>query len=235
MSAEQRRGFPQEFTALPLIATGYAIGYSMRYARSLQIELSEMPRYLRKSGNLAAGYAGFAQYLSRDEAIGVGKAAFLSSAYDVASDWGKPSIVRSNFEAIVRTEASPRLAEMAINLLDRDINRELTRDGLERGIVAIRFILEMMGLTEHYEAITDVDRLGINLQIVDDVLDFEDDVKAGDTNCLTCPNRDVYLQQIVEELSEENVQRLFPHAGILRIPIQRARNKAMSLLEKPKV
>ena len=53
------------------------------------------------------------------------------------------------------------------------------RDGLERGAIALRFILKTMGCEAQREvAWGDLDELGELLQIVDDVLDYEDDVAA---------------------------------------------------------
>ncbi|MBI2074911.1 MAG: hypothetical protein HYT83_03700 [Candidatus Levybacteria bacterium] len=216
---------------LPFIAAQEALRLNMQYAKALQIKPTEMFRYLKKSASLAACYAGFAQSSSRAEAIGAGKAAFLSCAYDVASDWKKPMSVKNASTQILRIQVSSELADMALGLLERDLKGELRYDGLERGIVALNFVLEMMGLRKLFEERTDVDRLGIQLQIVDDVLDFESDGKNSDQNCLTSlPNRSFYLTSLIAYFDEESIHRLFPHAGVLGFAIRRARKKAINIL-----
>lgn len=212
------------------IAVKEAIVLSGRYANSLQIRPSEAYRYFKKSINLAACYAGFAQELSKPQAVGAGKAAFFSCAYDVVSDWKKPPAVHLAYEKIMHKEAPKKLEEMSAGLLDRDIKGLLKYDGLERGVVATYFVLEMMGLRDKYEQKTDVDKLGITLQIVDDVLDYEGDVKVGDVNCLTSVNRNKYLTQLLEVFREENMHELFPYAGILGIAVKKSRNKAADML-----
>lgn len=215
---------------LPVIAVRQALQLSLQYAKDLEIKPSEIFRYLKKSASLAACYAGFAQNLSRDQAAGAGKAAFLSCAYDVVSDWGKSPALCSKFEQILNKEVSVDLADMALGLLNRDLNSGLEYDGLERGIVATRFVLEMMGLKEFFRDKVDVDELGVNLQIVDDVLDYESDIKAGDQNCLTSlKNRYAYLRQLLDFFDEQRIDALFPHAGVLGIAIRRARNKTINM------
>jgi hypothetical protein len=202
--------------------------HGLRYLTGLEITPAELKRYFGKSTRLALCYSGFAQDKSYGEAAGAGKAAFLSCAYDVASDWRDKSDPKwaHEFEKIVRAEASPELAEMAIKLYRNDVNGRLEQDGLERGIVALRFILEMMGLQSAYWEKTDIDHLGILLQIVDDVWDYEKDLKAGDENCLSSARRNKYLQMLVDEMHDEHIQRLFPNGGVLLAVIKRARKKA---------
>jgi hypothetical protein len=214
-------------------AIGEALRMNSHYRRQLQIKPTELVRYTTKSTNLAACYAGFSQHGTHNEAVGAGKAAFLSCAYDVISDWNKSSYLRGALEGILDAEVSPELKSMALELLDRDMAGHLQHDGLERGVVALRFVLELMGLQENFETKTDVDKLGIDLQIIDDVLDYESDIPVGDTNCLTSNNRTTYLKQVVDAFSDESIQNLFPHAGVLGFAIRKARNKAQQMLSSP--
>lgn len=216
------------------IATVSGQFHSLRYLSDLEIAPNEIKRYFGKSALLALCYAGFALDNSYEEACGAGKAAFLSCAYDVASDWRdkKDPKWEDEFAKIVRAEVSPELAEMAINLYRDDVNGKLKHDGLERGIVALRFVLEMMGLQSAYEKKIDVNRLGILLQIVDDVLDYEDDIKAGDENCLNSERKNQYLQMLVDEMTDEKIKTLFPHGDILILTINRARTKAEKMLRE---
>lgn len=213
-----------------LIAATSSQIHSLRYASELQITPQEWKRYLGKSAYLAFCNAGFVQNISIKQASGAGKAAFLFCAYDVCSDWREKNEPRwaKTFEKIVRCEASPQLAEAALSLYQRDIDGELTQDGLERGIVALRFVLEMMGLQSFYEQKVDVNKLGTLLQIIDDVLDYEKDILAGDENCLTSARRNDYLRILVEEF--DDIQNLFPYGGALLIAIKKSREKAQHML-----
>jgi len=98
--------------------------------------------------------------------------------------------------------------------------------------VALRFILKMMGCEKQREATWgDLDELGRLLQIVDDVLDYEDDAVASEQNCLSTADRDVYLGQLLEGLSNEETYRLFGRArSVLVLAIAHARKKATQLL-----
>src|ERR1043166_945148 len=99
---------------------------------------------------------------------------------------------------------------MAWALYDKESNDRLEDDGLERGAISLRFILKMMGCETQREATWgDLDDLGQLLQIVDDVFDYEDDVAAGEQNCLRTPNKDVYLGRLFEGLSNERTHQLF--------------------------
>ena len=232
---EQLRYFEQLATPYHIaFAVSSGLYHSRRYQSTLEIIPAEKRRYFDKSGNLAMCYAGFAQQpFSNRQALGAGKAAFLSCAYDVASDWGKSDTVTQAFENIVAQEASPQLAAMAIDLLHKDMQGQLLYDGLERGVVATRFVLEMMGLQELFEAKTDIKRLGIHLQIVDDVLDYQEDILMGDQNCLVSDQRADYLTSLVVNLDDNSLQTLFPYGGILTHAIRKAREQAQNMLAEP--
>ena len=219
---------------LPAIAIGSSLIDSARYAHTLQINHSEWNRYFKKSANLAMCYSGFAQDISIRQAQGAGHAAFLSCAYDVVTDWGKDAKLQSAYTKILEAETTATLTKMAMDLLDRDVNGVLLDDGLERGIVATEFVLQMMGIRRVYERKCDIRQLGLNLQIVDDVLDYEGDVAQGDQNCLTnAVLRKAYLKRLPNDLSDLVLDELFPYGGILTIAIRMARNKAENMLAVP--
>ena len=221
------------FSLAPFAAVS-ALKYSRKYRDTLRISSKERKRYYSKSARQAACYAGFSQKLSLKQAAGAGKAAFLTCAYDVATDWGKPPGVTGAFIQILDAVASPHLVQMSLKLMERDLRGELEHDGLERGIVALRFVLEMMGLEEAYKNKgINIDKLGMDLQIVDDVLDFEEDRISGDTNCLFTPRRDPYLLQMTRDLRQESVASMFPYAGALKIAINNARDIASDMLACP--
>lgn len=216
-----------------IVAAYSAFVHSLRYAGALAISRAERVRYIKKSIRLALCYAGFGTPWNFREAWRAGKAAFLSCAYDVASDWRHfDGEARSAFERILADSSHVELQKLAMTLYDRDLNNQLSRDGLERGAVALEFILKTMGCEKQRAATWgDLIKLGELLQIVDDVFDYEDDVAVGDQNCLTTANRTAYLTLLLEDLNGENSRRLFGRRSVLVSAIAHARKKATIFLQ----
>lgn len=215
-----------------LVAALSAFIRSVQYARVLRISNAERVRYVKKSLRLALCYAGFAAHWNLMEAWKAGEAAFLSCAYDVVTDWRDfDEKARSAFESILTDLSQPELRELALMLYDKDLNHELSGDGLERGAIALRFILKTMGCEKQREATWgDLTDLGELLQIVDDVLDYEDDASAGHQNCLITANRTIYLTRLLGGLNSQNCRRLFGRArSVLVLAIAHAREKGTTL------
>ncbi|MEK6279027.1 MAG: hypothetical protein AABN95_01610 [Acidobacteriota bacterium] len=198
------------------------------------ISRAERVRYIKKSIRLALCYAGFGTPWNFKEAWRAGKAAFLSCAYDVVTDWRHyDKEARTAFESILADSSHVELQELAMTLYDKDSNNRLSEDGLERGAVALEFILKTMGCEKQRAATWgDLIKLGELLQIVDDVFDYEDDIAAGDQNCLTTANRTAYLKLLLEDLDCENSRRLFGPRSVLVSAIAHARKKATMFLSK---
>jgi hypothetical protein len=216
-----------------LIAAFSAVVCSIQYAGVLTVAQGERVRYLKKSLRLGLCYAGFGVPWKVVEAWKAGKAAFLSCAYDVVTDWKRfDEKGHVAFERILSEVSERELQELALTLYDKDSNNQLSENGLERGAVALRFTLKMMGCEKEREARWgDLTDLGELLQIVDDIYDYEDDAAAGDQNCLTTANRDIYLRRLIEGLSRQNTGRLFGHVpSVLVLAIGHARKKARTLL-----
>lgn len=215
-----------------IVAAFSGLVHSLKYARALAIRRSERLRYIKKSIRLALCYAGFGTAWNLKEAWKAGEAAFLSCAYDVATDWRHfDKETRSAFERILSDLSQRELQGLAMTLYEKDSKNELSSDGLERGAVALEFILKTMDC-ERQRAMTwgDLNKLGELLQIVDDVFDYEDDLAAGDQNCLTTTNRTAYLKLLLEDLDGENSRRLFGQCSVLVSAIAHARKKARILL-----
>lgn len=197
------------------------------------LSITDAKRLIRKTDNLTQCYMGFAQNGSDREWQGAAGAAFLCAAYDLLTDW-EPYKHNPDNEAIFSTFvtriAPTELASMAIALFQKDREQKLTNDGLERGAVAFRFVIGMMGLESHYAKLIDLDRLGLLLQIADDILDYDDDVRNGDTNCLVSPRRNDYLHMMVFEMDDVLIHQLFPHGGILAMVLKQARARAKSMI-----
>lgn len=208
---------------------------SVKYGHLLGIKKSEWKRYLEKSIGLALCYAAFAELGKIKEGWMAGKAAFLCCAYDIVTDWrGFDSKSRLIFEKVLHSiGVSDELQKSTMNLYEREIFQQLEDDGLDRGAIALRFILKLMGCENTREVIwKNLDEIGRLLQIVDDVLDYEHDVKYGDINCLTTENRDIYLKQLLNKFEDAEVRKLFGNESyVLRKVIEKARGKAEKLLQ----
>lgn len=218
-----------------IVAALSAFIRSVQYTGVLRISKAERVPYVKKAVRLALCYAGFGIPWNLREAWKAGEAAFLSCAYDVVTDWRHfDKDARSAFESVLTDLSQPELRELALTLYDKETHNQLSEDGLERGAIALRFILKTMGCERQREGTWgDLDDLGQLLQIVDDVLDYEDDVAADDLNCLSTVNRDVYLGRLLEGLSSERTNKLFGQASsVLVFAIASARKKGAQMLEK---
>lgn len=214
-----------------LVAALSAFISSVQYADILRISRSERLSYTKKSIRLALCYAAFGSPWNLKQAWKAGEAAFLSCAYDVVTDWRSfDKEARGSFEKILSQLSQVELQVLAMTLYEKDSNNNLSDDGLERGAIALEFILITMGCKKQRETTWgDLTELGELLQIVDDVLDREDDLAAGDQNCLLTEKKTVYLMRLLERLNRQNSNRLFGHS-ILASAIAHARKKATTML-----
>lgn len=212
-----------------IVAVGTAELLSLRHGRELKIAQAERMRYFRKAMNFALTFGGFSDSGKPTEMMGAGKAAFLGCSYDVVTDWRKfdPRYLQI-FEKQLAQYATPPLRDLALELYVKDEKDIFTDDGLERGSIAFRFVTEMMQVRGKFERKgVNIDEIGKTLQIVDDVLDVEEDVEAGETNCLATPRR----QQYLETLIGTDIQRYFIPQTPLTLVIEIARKKAQTMLE----
>ncbi|MFH1970878.1 MAG: class 1 isoprenoid biosynthesis enzyme [Patescibacteria group bacterium] len=208
--------------------------YSLKYFRLLEIQASEIKRYFFKSMNLALCYAGFSSGMNFSifkQAQNAGKAAFLCCAYDVVTDWRSfdPSL-RKKYERILNSMTSPDLAKMAIDLYQAEVEGILRKDGLERGEIAFCFVTKLMGVYHTLTRKINIADWGIILQIIDDVLDYEEDAKRLEINCLTTDNKDEYLKILIEKGNQNELDRIFPNGLVLKKAIRIAIKKAFFIL-----
>ena len=162
--------------------------------------------------------------------MSAGKGAFLGCSYDVVTDWRKfdPQYLKI-FEGQLKQYATPPLQDMALELYGKDKMNIFTHDGLERGSIAFRFVTEMMGARKKIEDTgLNIDETGRILQIVDDVLDYEEDIEAGETNCLATPQRQKHLETIIST----DIQNHFLPQTPLTVVIEIARRKAQGMLPR---
>ncbi len=215
------------------VALSRSLQLAFRYRQMLRIREEELLEYFRKSVHFALYFQGFGEGMSFREAEGAGRVAFLGCAYDVVTDWRNYDAKWFRiFKQIGRAEANRKLAAMALDLYRKDSAGTLASDGLERGIIAFHSILEVMGLTNRFKQKANIDDLGLMLQLVDDVIDYEIDSRNGDQNCINSPHGRYYLCRLIAEMSDEQVRLLFPESRILLHVIRRSRRKAHKLLKE---
>lgn len=214
-----------------LLAKTHAERLSRANALELEINDEEKPRFAKKAGNLAMLYSDLTESRDPISPIRAARAGFLSAAYDVATDWRKfDATSYESFDTLL-VRYSPRERDLAIDLYEKDRRNALADDGLERGAVSLEFIASVMNIrTELERRGIPIVSVGQELQLVDDILDYEEDVATGDTNCLTTPRAPEHLQRI----RTTNMPDFFHPMTLLRQTIERSRIKAI-LLQKEMV
>jgi hypothetical protein len=192
-------------------AVVHAILLSAKYRRVLDVRRDELIRYFKKSISLGVCYVGLGSKKSVAEAWRAGEAAFFCCAYDVVTDWRRfDPRMQSAFQAILSRRVSHPQYELAMNLYEREKNNHLLDDGLERGPIALKFALELMGCRSTQEHIWGgLDNIGKLLQILDDVFDYEQDLQQGETNCLTSERGCFYLQELLLQFDPSRLHILF--------------------------
>jgi hypothetical protein len=212
------------------LAALVALWWSLCYQKTFQIKSRERRRYLQKAVNLGLCYRGFAPDSKLRSIVGAGKAAFFCCAYDVVSDWrdfDEAAFLR--FSEVLLRSVSTEASAIAKRLYMEERKGILRWDGLSRGVDALQFITLVIGSERHMRENADLHHLGIIMQIVDDVLDWEDDLRSGETNCLRNVGREAYLKQLLR-FDVNGMKRFLPHATILGVVIDRAQKKARGLL-----
>jgi hypothetical protein len=215
------------------LALSGAIWFSLKYMIRLKITPKEICRYFAKSFNLALCYSGFSIPGALGQAFRAGKGAFLCCAYDVVTDWRQFDarafcVIRS----ILIAEAGPDLSDIALDLYAKDARGQLDEDGLERGSIALRFVTRLIGSEGFFAERIDIDYAGRLWQLVDDLLDYESDLQAGDLNCLQSSNRLRYLKR-AESLLLEPFASTFLKDRVLAYAAQRAAERAWLMSNSP--
>ena len=213
------------------VSTLSALWMSLRHCRALGIRRGELKRYYLKTLNLALCYRGFVTTRSVSDSMRCGQAAFYCCAYDVITDWRHFDSDRRDWYAkLLRDNLPEKIATLALNLYRDEYENRLKWDGLSRGSVALEFISRLIGNFDELDRQMNVERLGILLQIVDDVLDIEDDIRENSINCLLSPARYRYLRML-DAFDFTGLASTLPYARILVTVCQAAQNRARQLLK----
>lgn len=186
-----------------LIAALYAVLLGFRFRRELAISVHELQRYLSKSFNLGLCYGAFVKPPTIRGSVYAGRAAFLCCAYDVVTDWRSFSpYFRERFKRQLQRLVPEWAVGLTMQLYRSDLEEALQEDGLERGIIAVKLITGVVGSEDSFSGFG-IRRLGLLLQIVDDVIDFEHDVAHEELNCLATSRGTLHLRFL-----KENKQQL---------------------------
>ena len=131
--------------------------------------------------------------------------AILSAVYDYDTDWTFGNRQGDNFFSLLPRIKSEEARTLAASLFKRDANHNLSDDGLERGSVALRFYwLVINSVWMRSYTPEQICSFGRKLQIIDDILDREGDLAAGDTNCLLLNGRTQEFLTEAEEFLKSN-------------------------------
>lgn len=213
-----------------LMAIIYSIGLSIRYQFRLKIKIKECKKYYSKSLNLAICYVGFSPVTKIDRALGAGKAAFYCCAYDVVTDWRyfNPNDLHIFNKILSKLDHDVRTIALKLYSIEKNEKENLKDNGLERGVIALEFISKLMRVEDYIKTNINFYELGIIMQIVDDVLDIEEDLKFGEMNCLVSNKRDLYLNRLIDYDVHKFIE-IFPKSFVLTKVLIAAQNKARIL------
>jgi hypothetical protein len=159
--------------------------------------------------------------------------AVLSAVYDHDTDWVR-------VDDPDRSAAFRLLDRMVENPVARDIAKDLFRRdwagtlGIERGGPAMRFycLVIRSRWMAHYSQ-QDIEAFGCQLQIVDDIIDFGKDKKAGNTNCFLTTERQKYLTEAHEILACDFFKELARNSWVWVLVGGRCRAKLKALESLP--
>lgn len=211
-----------------ITALSYTSWLALKYSSIFEIKGHERGRYWRKCVHLTLCYLDFSRRNNLSEAIGAGFAGFASCGYDVITDWrhfDKQAL--RPFFVFLKENTNVTVYQQALRMYAEDEANSLAMDGLERGVIAFELVTKVMACYEFYR--DEARYLGTLLQIVDDVLDYENDLAAGETNCLQSPNGRKYLSQLLA-ITDDNLERWFPKKRLIHFVIRKAQTKAGKLV-----
>lgn len=183
----------------------YIGSYQLAYIRALR-ELRQFRgsrvsqlRYAAKAGNLATCFLGFSihrgeEYYQRAADLGV-----LASIFDLASDGlNFDCAATDKFRHLSLTILGGEAADILFALMDQKKAGAIPRNGLDRGIAALRVILKHLDAEEAWASDNQIARSGILLQVVDDVLDYSQDITTAHLNFLRYENSSAYINALLE-------------------------------------
>jgi len=175
----------------------YRAAWSLAQAPLHQLEVGFKNRikYAIKSGNLAVCFLGFsinsgAEFIRRSAELGL---------FDLVSD-GLDFEPRANrlFTIIVREYLADQVSNILLELMERKKNKIFSTGGLERGVDALRVVIKHLKSERAWTNYSDIFSVGVFLQVVDDLLDFRNDIARGELNFLRHEDLHDYIPRLIE-------------------------------------
>ncbi|MDP3997814.1 MAG: UbiA family prenyltransferase [bacterium] len=144
-------------------------------------------------------------------------AAFLSAIYDYETDWCHAKDAKQSLFATLlnRYVESAEAREQAYSLFATDLSGNLSKDGLERGVIAFKFYRIVIGSVWLAEYPDDqLTLFGRKLQMVDDLLDLSRDRQRGEKNCFLTADHEQYVKEVQEFINSKFFRDLVVRAPI---------------------
>jgi hypothetical protein len=212
----------------------YQLALTSAWALLPRFEVSQAKRvhYTIKAANLAVSFLGFSidggqEFLVRSADLGV-----LASLFDLSSDgmsFDREAVRR--FQTIVQSTLDASTAQIIFDLLSRKKDGAIRVHGLERGVDALHIVLKHLRADVFWKSEADVREVGILCQVVDDVLDYENDIVRGELNFLRAGDSRVYLDKLVAwDYRKQFCNSAHPH--VLFYGISKAKTRAKKWLAK---
>jgi hypothetical protein len=172
---------------------------SRAYLSNFDVPAISRFRYITKSGNLATCFLGFSteigeEYCQRSAELGA-----LASIFDLTSDglhFDEGAIGR--FEALVQEILGSELAALCSDILNQKRSGSFELDGLYRGVPTLKIIVRHLRAEEFWPNENEIVKAGVLCQIVDDVVDYRDDMARGGLNFLKHENWPTHLKNLMD-------------------------------------
>ena len=221
----------QIWLAARLLLRSFCMG--CRHQGTLNLTAREHLRLTRKTFRLAWCYSAFVPKNHPRRVRGATEAAFASAVYDVLTDWNGINIEnRETLRQVLLQFVSPNLCKIATGLYEKEMTGSLESHGLDRGVDALRFVLDVFGVSVGEVNGYSIEEAGYALQAIDDLLDYESDVRCGDINFLTSSHREQVLGNLNNWISHLPIQIWCERSFAFRIALRRALDKARQLKQE---
>lgn len=151
-----------------------------------------------KSGNLSICFLGFARHGQTRAIRSSSEIGTLAATFDYVTDEKKfDRLPISKFFSLSATVLGKDNQLRLEELLRQKQAGNLAESGLERGVFALELIERHISPSKPRLESDYLERVGINTQIADDILDYENDIKTDHLNFLKGPLGHEYLDRFL--------------------------------------
>jgi hypothetical protein len=174
--------------------------FSMTFKSSFEFcHFKSRLKHSTKAGNLSICFLGFATKFNAKAVQKSAELGMMSSLFDLVSD-GLRYEVSAVEKYLNKCEEifSQSSSRILTDLLQAKKKNQIPLDGLKRGEIALIVVLDHLGELEEFNKLQSTSEIGELLQIVDDLLDFEEDAKSNHLNFLKGANGEVGLRKLLD-------------------------------------